>query len=72
MCTRILNNMDNKQVAVARNMDWEFHLDATLLLTPSGVNAVGMSKAERKKEGLMKKQVLKWQAKYASIAITRR
>ncbi|EHA1125447.1 linear amide C-N hydrolase [Vibrio navarrensis] len=68
MCTRILNNMDNKQVAVARNMDWEFHLDATLLLTPSGSNAVGMSKAERKKEGLMKKQVLQWQAKYASIA----
>ncbi|WP_255390988.1 linear amide C-N hydrolase [Photobacterium atrarenae] len=68
MCTRILNNIDNKHVAVARNMDWEFHLNATLLLTPAGGQAIGMSKSERKKEGLCKSQVLKWKVKYTSVA----
>lgn len=68
MCTRILNNIDTNQVTVGRNLDWKFMLPAYLYRFAAGRYCMGISLEMMETLGVNDRQVLRWQAKYASIA----
>ncbi|MDK1285811.1 linear amide C-N hydrolase [Pseudoalteromonas umbrosa] len=64
MCTRVLNNLNRKYIATARNMDWMFPLPTSLFTFDKGLNKIGMPISDNKTDN---EKALKWCSKYASV-----
>lgn len=69
MCTRILNNLVEDYSVVGRNMDWRIPQTVQLIYLPKGAKRKGLSKRERQRLGVNKKQQTKWCAQYDSIGV---
>lgn len=70
MCTRILNNIDKKNVTVGRCMDWEFDLPSYVYARPVDTENtfVGVGRDVQEEMNLDDENLLKWRVKYSSMS----
>ena len=68
MCCRIFNTSNPTLPITGRNMNWLWPLDTHLFINPANVTKQGLSNAFAESQGINKKQMFCWTAKYTSVS----